>query len=270
MSSIAGAALMALTHERAMGASERRQIALIKAPSNLGLMPQPGEAEPGARKAPEVLMSLGLGERIPFASQQTVDAPAYSPAVDSQTGVRNAGALRSYAEALSEAVQAALERAQFPLILGGDCSILMGSALALRRRGRYGLLYLDAHTDFKLPETSPSKGAAGMDLAFATGHGPESLTRLGGYARLLEEEDVVAFGYHDLKDPGSYTSKAIFETAIHRIDLGEARRQGLEHSARTALRLAANERTHGAFVHLDVDVIDKGVFPAVDTPEEGA
>ena len=260
---------MTLTSERAVGESSRRPIALIKAPSNLGLMPQPNEAEPGARKAPDVLMSLGLGDRTPFAGQQTVPAPAYSSAVDPETGVRNAAALRSYAETLSYAVGAELDRGSFPLILGGDRSILMGSTLALRQRGRYGLLYLDAHTDFKLPETSPSKGAAGMDLAFATGHGPESLTRLGGYARLLEEEDVVAFGYHDLKDPGSYTSKAIFETAIHRIDVSEARRQGLERSARAALRLAANERTQGAFVHLDVDVIDKGVFPGVDTPEEG-
>jgi arginase len=145
----------------------------------------------------------------------------------------------------------------------------MGSALALRRCGHYGLLYLDAHTDFKLPATSPSKGAAGMDLAFVTGHGPESLSHLGGYTRLLEETDVVAFAYHDLKDPKVYTSKAIFETAIHRIDLSEARRQGLARSAEAALDLATSKRTQSAFVHLDVDVLDKETFAAVDTPEEG-
>ena len=61
-------------------------------------------------------------------------------------------------------------------MLGGDCSILLGNLLALRRRGRYGLLFVDGHADFYHPEANPNGEAASMDLAFATGRGPEVLT----------------------------------------------------------------------------------------------
>jgi len=56
-----------------------------------------------------------------------------------------------------------------PLVLGGDCSILLGTTLALRRRGRFGLLFIDGHADFYQPEVEPKGEAASMDLAFATG-----------------------------------------------------------------------------------------------------
>lgn len=66
-------------------ATRERRIALIAAPSNLGLMPQPGEREPGARKAPDVLQSLGISERLRAESSRIVPAPPYSPEIDATT-----------------------------------------------------------------------------------------------------------------------------------------------------------------------------------------
>lgn len=148
-------------------------------------MPQPGEREPGARKAPHVLQSLGISERLRAESSRIAPAPPYSPEIDATTGVRNATALRRYSETLADAVGEELIAGRFPLVIGGDCSVLLGSALALRRRGRYGLIFFDGHTDFKLPATSPSKGAAGMDLAFVTGHGPALLVDFGEHTPLF-------------------------------------------------------------------------------------
>ena len=62
-----------------------------------------------------------------------------------------------------------LDRGRFPLVLGGDCSLLLGPTLALRRCGRFGLVFLDGHEDLLTPETSQSKDVAGMDLALACG-----------------------------------------------------------------------------------------------------
>lgn len=250
-------------------ATRERRIALIAAPSNLGLMPQPGEREPGARKAPEVLQSLGISERLQAESSRIVPAPPYSPEIDATTGVRNATALRRYSETLADAVDAELIVGRFPLVIGGDCSVLLGPALALRRRGRYGLIFFDGHTDFKLPETSPSKGAAGMDLAFVTGHGPMSLVNFGRYTPLFREADAIAFGYRDLQDRASYTSKAIFETQVRRMDLDEVRRRGIADAAQVALDAVGGDDVEGVFVHFDVDVLDSEIMSAVDTPEPG-
>ncbi|MER8777790.1 arginase family protein [Mesorhizobium sp. M0977] len=235
---------------------------MLGAPSNLGLMPQEGEPEPGAWKAPEVLQSLGLANRLGAGPLRTVRAPPYRPEVDPATGVRNAQALRQYSETLAEGVGE-------ELILGGDCSVLLGPALALRRRGRYGLIFFDGHTDFKLPDTSPSKGAAGMDLAFVTGHGPKLLTDFGEHTPLFREADVVAFGYRDVQDPATYTSKAVFDTDVHRMALAEVRRRGVADAARVALDAVAGQDVEGVFVHFDVDVLDSEIMSAVDTPEAG-
>jgi arginase len=250
-------------------ATQGRRISLIAAPSNLGLMPQPGELEPGARNAPEALKSLGLGERLGAERWRTIPAPPYDAGVDPATGVRNASALRRYSEMLADGIGEALTTGRFPLVIGGDCSVLLGSALALRRRGRYGLIFFDGHTDFKLPATSPSKGAAGMDLAFVTGHGPMSLVNFGKHTPLFREVDAIAFGYRDLQDPASYTSKAILETQVRRMDLAEVRRRGITDAAQAALDAVRGRDVEGVFVHFDVDVLDSEIMSAVDTPEPG-
>jgi arginase len=91
----------------------------------------------------------------------------------------------------SPSVEGVLDRREFPLILGGDCSILLGAVLALRRRGRFGLLFIDGHADFYQPEANPNGEAASMDLAFVTGHGPPLLTDLEGRGPLVRMETDV-------------------------------------------------------------------------------
>jgi arginase len=87
-------------------------------------------------------------------------------------------------------------------VLGGDCSILLGTMLALRRRGRYGLLYIDGDADFYQPEVNPLRGAASAsDPAFATGRGPGVVTDIEGRRPLVRDEDVVVvFGCRDAGD----------------------------------------------------------------------
>jgi arginase len=92
-------------------------------------------------------------------------------------------------------------------VLGGDCSIVLGGLLALRRRDRFGLLFVDGHTDFYQPEANINGEAASSDLALATGRGPEILTMFDGYRPLVRDEDVVVLGFRDGEEAASYGSQ---------------------------------------------------------------
>jgi arginase len=86
--------------------------------------------------------------------------------------VFNAAAMATYTRQLADRIGALVDVGEFVLVLGGDCSILLASILALRRRGRYGLAFLDGHSDFRHPANSSRVGAAaGEDLALVTGRG---------------------------------------------------------------------------------------------------
>jgi arginase len=130
-----------------------------------------------------------------------VAAPAYRPEIEAASGIRNATAIVTYLKALAAAVGDILDQESFPVVVGGDCSILLGSMLALRRRSsasrRYGLLFVDGHTDYADATSSPTGGAAGMDLALVTGKGSEVLANMEGLLPLVCPENVGAFGFQE-------------------------------------------------------------------------
>ena len=101
------------------------------------------------------------------------------------------------ARSLADVIESALQAHRLPVVLGGDCSIILGPLLALRRRGRYGLVYLDGHADFQHPDDEPHGEVASLDLALATGRGPRPLTDLDGQVPLVRAEDVALVGYRD-------------------------------------------------------------------------
>jgi arginase len=176
----------------------------------------------------------------------------------------NPRGIADYAVALADAVGAVVDRGAFPVVLGGDCSILLGNLLALRRRGRYGLLFLDGHADFYQPEAEPSGEAASMELALATGRGPALVTNIEGTCPRVRDEDVVVLGRRDAADAEAHGSRRIEDTAIAMTDLAAVRAAGVEAAAAGAVeRLAGSERD-GFWIHLDADVLDDAVMPAVD------
>lgn len=244
-----------------------RKLAVLSAPSNLGLMPPAAGQQPGVRRMAAFLKQHGLVERLGAVDAGTVTPPPYDPARDPLTGVRNSVAIRLYTLQLADVLAALLDRGQFPLVLGGDCSILLGTMLALRRRGGYGLAYFDGHRDFQTPATSATGGAAGMDLALVTGRGPEELTRFDGYEALVGEKAIVALGFHDRVEREADGSGAIFDTPIQLLDLDAIRRLGPEQAARQALAILHDARVDGFWIHLDVDVLDSALMPAVDSPQ---
>lgn len=232
--------------------------AIVEAPSRLGLSAE------GVELLPEALLAAGLSERLGAAHADRLVAPAHDPRVDSGTGMLNPVAIRDFSARLADAVGASIDRGEFPIVLGGDCSILLGNALALRRRGRYGLLFLDGHSDFYEPETDPSGEAASMDLALVTGRGPEILTNLDGLRPLVRDKDVEVFGSRDATVAAADGSEPL-PADLRAMDLVTVRERGMETAARDAIaHLEREDGPAGFWIHLDVDVLDDAVMPAVD------
>lgn len=248
-----------------------RPITLIEAPTNLGLQPPAAGAVPGVAAMPARLRVLGLADRLGVGTTVQVPAPAYRPEIEAGIGVRNAAAIVKFSHDLAAAVGHALGAGRFPLVVGGDCTVLLGSALALARRGRHGLLFLDGHQDLLTPVSSRSGGAAGMDLALVLGRGPASLTSLDGAAEgpLLRAEDVVMLGYRD--DDAVYSDPAVqpLRAAACRLNLAEVRAAGPGTAAARALAHLDDRGLAGCWLHLDVDVLDDRIMPAVDDRQPG-
>jgi arginase len=232
--------------------------AVIEAPSVLGLFPR------GVERLAVALLEAGFANALGARRAQRVVPPPYDPRRDSTTGLRNPAGLREYAHQLADATGEVLDGGETPIVLGGDCSILLGNLLALRRRGRHGLLFLDGHADFYQPEAEPNGEAASMDLALATGRGPGLVADLDGRGALVRDEDVVALGRRDAEEAEAAGSQRIEDTAIAVFDLPTVRDRGAEHATRDALDRLVRPELDGFWVHLDCDVLDDAVMPAVD------
>jgi arginase len=172
---------------------------IIEAPSVLGLFPG------GVEHLPEALLEAGLADALGADHAGRVIARPYDSTRDPATGLLNPTGLRDYAHELADATGEVLDGGGIPMVLGGDCSILLGSLLALRRRGRFGLLFIDGHADFYQPDAEPHGEAASMDLALATGRGPSIVADLEGRGPLVLDCDVLddaAMSAVDYRLPG--------------------------------------------------------------------
>jgi arginase len=234
------------------------KFAVIEAPSVLGLRPT------GVERLPEALIDAGLLTGLGAQSLARVEPPPYHSARDAATGLLNPSALREFSHQLAEAVADVLDRGVFPIVVGGDCSNIIGIMLALRRRGRYGLIFIDGHADFYQPEAEPNGEVASMDLAIVSGRGPAVLTDLDGLRPLVRDEDIVAFGFRDAEQQREFGSQDIRDTRIHTMTWDDVRRRGAEDAAQTACEVLQRNNLDGFWIHVDADVLNDAIMPAVD------
>src|SRR6266508_2867062 len=132
--------------ERSHSMPPQRSAVVVDAPSNLGLRPPSPDTIPGCWRLPQALRQAGIVTRLDATDGGRVLPPSYTPDRDA-TGTRNGLAIAGYSVKLADRLGEVLDAGGFPVLLGGDCSILLGAMLALCRRGRYGLAYLDGHHD---------------------------------------------------------------------------------------------------------------------------
>ncbi|MFF2021453.1 arginase family protein [Streptomyces sp. NPDC058171] len=242
-----------------------RRIVVLDAPSNLGLRPPAPGTVPGCHKLAGALRDQRIVQRLGAVDGGVVVAPRYDRG-DWQEGdgVFHAEAIAAYTVRLADRIGAHVAAGDLPVVLGGDCSVQLGASLALRRAGRYGLVAVDASADFRHPGNSDRIGAAaGEELAIATGRGPDSLADLEGLKPYLKDADVRLFGIRDADE--DRTELAALHIPVTTV--AEIRQTGAADLARAAERSFAPDTHRGFWVHLDADVLDPSVMPAVDSPD---
>jgi|HubBroStandDraft_6_1064221.scaffolds.fasta_scaffold78472_2 arginase len=252
--------------EQSLNAEDRSRVVnlqIIEVPSPLGLRPS------GLEHAPDALRSAGLHERLGCPNVVRIEVPSYSDVRDPATEILNPQSIAAVALHTADAVTAALDTSRFPVVLGGDCSIVLGPLLALRRRGRYGLAFLDGHADFQHPREEPNGEVASLDLAVATGRGPGVLADLDGLRPLVRDGDVALIGYRVLDDNDHFLDEHIRTTAVTVADLSDIQAHGAGHALERALTTLTGPELEGFWVHLDVDVLDDALMPAVDYRHPG-
>ncbi len=239
------------------GGIDISEIALLGIPFNGDGTP-PTEENPAAaiRNAGLVgsLRSHGIGVR----DYGDIDIPPFEGSRDPKTHVLNLTAWIETSRAAAEKFLRIGPGREFLVVLGGDCSILLGifGAFSLDRTD-VGLVFLDGHTDYREPATSQTGEPADIELAVLTGRGPERLVRMFEDKPLVSEVKVIAFGFLE--------PDHIAQSEIRCFDRSTMAEIGVSGSVSEGL--AFLDRSHPLWLHFDVDALDPTVMP-VNFPEE--
>ncbi len=227
-----------------------------------------GQSRRGVDMGPSAIRYAGLDNRLrqlgcTVRDCGNVEIPVRDT-LPEEGGIRFLPAVVQACVAVYEAGESALQRGDLPLYLGGDHSIALGTVSASTLHGQCGLLWIDAHSDFNTPETSPSGNLHGMPLAALTGRGAAEMVDLVRPGRKLDDRDIMIIGARSLdsqeretlrsSDVGVYTMREIDERGI-----AQVAREALE-------RLNHCERIH---LSLDMDCLDPAEAPGVGTPVPG-
>jgi arginase len=238
---------------------------LVEAPSNLGLKEPEPRVEPGVKYFAAALREEGFAERAGIKENLQLIPPTYSGEIDPETRVRNGSKIISYSKELANIIRDLIRGNRWPIVIGGDCSILIGAALGLRQLGNYALFFIDGHTDYSWPTYSETGGAAGMDLAIVTGNGHDRLTDMHNLKPYIQEENVFCAGNRYYPE---WYVELVRQSRIHYFDLILLRETGIGRVVQEFLQMVADKKLDGFWIHLDVDVLNDEIMPCVDSRQE--
>ncbi|MGH9535367.1 MAG: arginase [Terriglobales bacterium] len=234
-----------------------------------------GQDRRGVDMGPSAVRVAGLAARLEGLGYSVEDAGnVIVPLPEQKTpGHPRAKYLKEIAATCkkqAEWVLKTLEDGAFPLVLGGDHSIAVGSVSGVsefyrRRQQRVGLLWLDAHGDFNTPDSSPTGNIHGMPLACLLGLGPKELSGLFGFTPKVAADNTVLVGVHDL-DAGE--RQLLRETGVKVATMRDLDERGMRAVLEEAIAVATNN-AEGFHCSLDMDLIDAAFAPGVGTPVRG-
>ena len=234
-----------------------------------------GSGRRGVDMGPSAIRIAGISERLKDLGNRVID--------DGDLDIKNMEELRvgdlkaRYLREITRAsrlvaakVERILTKGHFPLILGGDHSIAVGTISGIatycrRRRKKLGLLWIDAHGDINTPSTSPSGNIHGMPLAAVLGLGPRDLAHVGGSRRKVDPANVALVGVRSLDDG---ERKHLKETGAHVFTMSDIDQQGIPRVMKKALA-RVSDGTDYVHVSLDLDAVDPTIAPGVGTPVKG-
>jgi arginase len=208
----------------------------------------------------------GALEELGYRVEDLGNAATPLPETVEKVGeIKHLATVRGVCEEVAGRAEAMTSEGYFPIFLGGDHSIAIGTVSGVAKNaGRTGLIWLDAHADFNTPETSPSGNIHGMPLSVLTGGGHPDLVAIGGEGASVHTEDVVVVG---LRSVDLEERLLLKEAGVRVYTMKEVDAYGIASVVRRALRALSHlERIH---VSLDLDVVDPGIAPGVGTPVRG-
>jgi len=241
----------------------------------LGVPLDLGQERRGVDMGPSAVRAAGLNSALKHLGHKVEDAGNIHVRIPEEQhfGDRRAKYLNEIAETCQEVahrIYQALEAGFFPLSLGGDHSVAIGTQAGAAkffrdREQSLGLLWIDAHADMNTPETSPSGNVHGMPFAATLGIGPEPLTHIFGYSPKVQAKHCVLIGARNLDERERSRVK---ETGINVFTMRDIDEQGMRTVMEKSLALAT-AGTAGFIVSFDMDVVDPTEAPGVGTPVRG-
>jgi arginase len=256
---------MAITKPR----PRARTVHVIGVPMDLG------SGRRGVDMGPSAIRIAGLHQRLAGLGHTVIDEGdvAIHNMEELRVGNLHARYITEIARAnraLAAAVQRVIRRGHFPLVLGGDHSIAVGTVSGIaawgRTRGKkLGLLWVDAHSDINTPGTSPSGNVHGMPLAALLGLGPSTLTGIGGRFRKVMPENVALVGIRSV-DEGERTH--LRRLGVHVYTMADIDRHGIHIVMEKAIENVTHQ-TGLVHVSFDLDSVDPSLAPGVGTPVKG-
>jgi arginase len=245
------------------------RIKILGAPLDLGA------SRRGVDMGPSALRLASLNAKLEALGYQVEDLGnvAVAQQESTPTGRENAKYLPQIArscDALAQAVDRIAEAGDFPLILGGDHSVAIGTVAGLshafrKKEQQIGVLWIDAHSDMNTPETSPSGNIHGMPLACCLGRGPKELTGIFGYEPKVAPRHVALIG---LRDVDKTERELVHKSGVTAFTMRDIDERGLRSVMLEALAVV-NNNTAGFHLSFDMDVLDPDEAPGVGTPVRG-
>lgn len=245
------------------------QIGIIGAPLDLGSGRRGVDMGPSAIRVARLNRRLeSLGYNVKDFGNVPVDQQESARSGDDSA--RYLSAIATVCRRLAKRVEAVVQRKRFPLVLGGDHSIAVGTIAAMSKRlkandEKLGVIWIDAHSDMNTPETSPSGNIHGMPLAASIGMGAKELTHLLGDSPLVDPANVVLVGIRDVDE---LEKSHIRDSGVTAFTMRHVDERGLPAVMKEAVAIASNG-TGGIHVSLDMDSIDPTFAPGVGTPVRG-
>ncbi|SDX41849.1 arginase [Paenibacillus sp. PDC88] len=238
-------------------------IDLISVPFDLGASRQ------GARSAPHMISSMlarKLNAQGLLFTEQAIACPESLTTQIHDLKLKYLDEVVAVNEGLASVAANSVRNGHFPLVLGGDHSIAIGSIAGIAsHRPNLGVIWFDAHADLNTNVTTPSGNIHGMSLAASLGHGDRRLTEIGGLVGKIKPENVVIIGARDL-DPGE--KSFIRDQGIKCYTMYDIDRKGMMTVIQEAIGIVT-KGTDGVHLSFDLDSLDPSEAPGISTPVRG-
>lgn len=247
-----------------IGVRPMSRVAILGAPVDLGAGRRGVDMGPSAIRYADLEVGLrGIG--LDVVDLGNIQVPVPESMDEGAASAKYLEPIARMADELAAAVSQVVEDGDFPLVLGGDHSVSLGSVAGVARHRSLGLIWIDAHGDFNTPDTSPSGNIHGMVLAALAGFGIPRLVNIGGIAPKVRPDRIALIGVREL-DEGE--RRLLREAGAHVYTMHDVDLRGLSSVVGEAID-RVSDGTEGLHVSLDLDVVDPQQAPGVGTPVIG-